>query len=321
MSKAKVNERDIFFGKRLEEYLNEWLAQKDEYGRKRTKKLFAEKVGCSINMVNRWIRGEVRISWDLLKEVAKVLEKDPEDFYPKSTKEKYENDPDFVTEHGRDLLDFARFIGLDVSLVRFLSSHISFENEYQPQTWINHIVSENGAIDFYWAGLNDFWKSANIDPSLEYLQLKKGEKKMTLTYMDIFELKRIQDCLIEAATFLMFQRKREMSRRIVELNDLRLNTNLVRLSTMSEDDSIEPDEEEINTYCRNLIDNYEPRQNQFLKEYTLFLIAKGEKENGKYTKEEQRLLSDNRVTGIRSAGEENTENDDIQTEGDNSEGD
>ena len=217
MSKRKPDSRDKFFGKKLDEHLQLW---KKETGLK--EKDFADRVGCSQNMVTRWKKGETHITEYYFEQVLDVLGKKPEDFYPQTHDEKYRYDTEFMSALGKDLESFCDHIGLDTGFLAACMRLGNFDAEMITELPIvfDPLFARKHIPPYRRASLDGIVPSADISKELRYFQYGLDGKKTVINSRTLGLIKEVQDGVMNAFIPATLQaRERERAKEVDRMNE------------------------------------------------------------------------------------------------------
>lgn len=213
--------RNEFFAKRFSELFEEkW---KSEGG---TQESFARAInavrhnnfgGCTHTLVSRWKNGTT-FPETYLSDIAKVLGVDESEFFPKEHDDKYEYSPEFMTEVGRRMIEYAGEIGLSVPFLQALRSMGSFTEEFP---FFCPIVENRSMQSSEYVRL-DVSNASDSAPmmgdDLPVFQFEKDDKTLTLSVVDLEFIKDVQDKVSEYVSYLYFQRKKEADEELRKLN-------------------------------------------------------------------------------------------------------
>lgn len=215
--------RNEFFAKRFAELFEEkW---KSEGG---TQESFARAInavrninygGCTHTLVSRWKNGTT-FPETYLPDIAKVLDVDESEFFPKEHDDKYKSSSEYMTEVGNDMREYAEEIGLSVPFLQVLRSMGDFKEEFPffcPIVEKMNILSLDEYVRLSESNASD--SAPMTGDELPVFQFEKDDKTLTLSVVDLEFLKDVQDKVSEYVSFLYFQRKKEADEELRKLNE------------------------------------------------------------------------------------------------------
>lgn len=216
-----------FFGARFSDLVANWKKAAPE-GDVRTNEKLAKELYTTRSTIQKWCSGE-SIPASGVRSIICNFFKVPENYFDLDTatpEEKYEHVSNYISEIGKSNIEFAKEIGLNISLVRALSTIVDFDDLfpiYSP------IVKRSGSLP---SGITydrlpkkkTFAK--NIDKDLEFLKLNRSGDNYIMHKVDLAYLKEVQDQLITFVEYLFHKRYKEMQEEVQIFNQDLIEVNV-----------------------------------------------------------------------------------------------
>ena len=208
---GKIN-RGIFgerFKQKYQEGKNEgkWKSQED-FGQ-----LFDPPA--SRGSVMKWCNGDNIPTSDRMKRICEIfgVNEDYFDTDNATRDELYRHSSNTITEIGKTNIDFAKEKGLSLDLIDALSGIVDFNSLfpiYLPIPDRSDCIIPNK---------RSHGDSAPISEEIQYMQIEREGKTITLHRCDLAYLKEVQDQIIAFVEFLFYQRSREMKKEAYLFNE------------------------------------------------------------------------------------------------------
>lgn len=205
------------FGARFSEQFQKW--KREGEGRTQTSfgKLFDPPA--SRGSVMKWCNGDNIPSPDRLKRICEIFEVPEDHFDTKNAThdELYKHSSAFMSDLGKELVEYAKEKGLDLELVRVLSKIIDFDNLFPVYAPINDSKITGFFEREYKRSEN--MDSAPFDDDLHFLQVNQDGRLITFSTIDLIFLKEVQDQIVDFVEYLLYKRKKEMDEEVQSFND------------------------------------------------------------------------------------------------------
>lgn len=195
--------------------LKAWKEQQKAEGKSGSQYDFARQVGVEPYYVTDWKTGRHGIPYTYIDKICEVLGITPDVYEPRTATEKYKYVSDYITKIGRDNISFANEKGLDLTLVEALTKIVDFDSQFPVYA---PITSKGGSLEPEYTRMVNA-DSAPIDKKLEFLQVTKDGKRITLHRADLAFLKEVQDKIAEYVEFLFHKRTQEMKDEVIRFNE------------------------------------------------------------------------------------------------------
>ena len=213
---------------RFRELLDAWKEQQKANNKPHSNYEFAKQVNeqerqlrgdlatCRVDYrnVSKWYNGTNPEKY--IEEISRVFGVPVSSFSPQSHDERYSDSSEFITELGKEHVEFAKEIGLDLELTRALTRVVDFDDLFPLYAPINHAYmgtidgDPTGSVYKMWDRKVNYMNSAVIDKDLSFLQIERDGKRITLHKGDIAFLKEVQDKVVDYVRYLFFARTEEM---------------------------------------------------------------------------------------------------------------
>lgn len=221
MGRTKTdNSKRAIFGAKFKTQFEKWQSEGDG----RTQESFGEKIHppASRQSVMKWCRGVNIPTPDRIKQICGIFGL-PEDYFDTGNathEEKYKYESAFVTQIGRDHVEFAKEEGLNLDLVRVLSTMVDFDNDFPLYSPINHWTIDSAGRKVYDRKVNHMDSAPiDIDEDLQFLQFNRDGKRITLHKCDLAYLKEVQDEVVSFVEYLFYKRSKEMEKEVESFNN------------------------------------------------------------------------------------------------------
>ena len=163
--------------------------------------------------VSKWLHGSVPEFYNL-DAICEVLGLEIEYFSP-TREENYRDSTQYITELGKAHTEFSKEIGLDLDFLKGLHNVVDFDSLFPMYSPI--IADHSDILTKYKRQLN-FANSAPIDDDLDFLQIHRYGKTLTLHRCDLAYLREVQDQVVEFVGYLFYKRREEMKGEVKEAN-------------------------------------------------------------------------------------------------------
>lgn len=191
-----------------------WSSQKD-FGQQL-------KPPASRSSVANWCKGDDFPTPERLKQICEIFGVNEDYFNTENATraELYEYASEYVTEIGIENSLFSEEIGLNLDLVYGLSQIVDFDKLFPLYAPIWQFKTDpNDPFHRIYNRNVTHANSAPIDKSLEFFQIDREGKKITLSKPDLAYLKEVQDKIVEYVEFLFFNRTKEMKEEEKRFNE------------------------------------------------------------------------------------------------------
>lgn len=179
----------------------------------RTTKEKGTKGTCTGQQVSKWLNGVVP-SDENIEAICAVLEL-PADYFEPSHDDKYKESSRFITSIGKHNARVSQKIGLDLSFVESLRGIVDFDTWFPVYSELCNISDDPLAPKY---GRKNNAESAKIDKQLEFMQVNKDGKTITLSLVDLMFLREVQDKVANYVEFLFYQRWETMNKAVNAVN-------------------------------------------------------------------------------------------------------
>ena len=176
-----------------------------------------QKCPCTYRYVSNWLTGKAYPE-QYLPQIAKALNVDESEFFPQTQDERFSFDSEFQNEFAKELVESASELGLDLYFLRAMERLIDFPNDFPKYTPFLKFESDNSAksLSEYFGRISisrlDNAVPAPMSDQYGFLQIEKDGKLINLSYCDFSYLKEVQEKVKEYVEFLFAQRRKEMER-------------------------------------------------------------------------------------------------------------
>lgn len=194
--------------------LESWKEQQKAKGKPGSQYEFARQVGVEPYYVTDWKTGRHGIPYLYIEKICEVLGVSTDVYEPRTHSEKYQYSSDFITDIGKAHVEFANKEGLDLTLVEALTKIVDFNKTFPVYTPIR--LNTQFLDPEYIRMINA--DSAPIDKKLEFLQVTRDGKRITLHRADLAFLKEVQDRVTEYVEYLFYRRAQEMKDELTQVN-------------------------------------------------------------------------------------------------------
>ncbi len=215
------------FGEKMTKVYNEW--KKSGQGERRTMEVVAQRVaeiegsGCRVNQINEYKHGRTIPTMERVQTLIKVFGCRPEDLLPIDHDDAYKYSPEFINQFGDELSRYSIDKGLNLFLLRGLRDICQqFDEEFPLFTGFTknpNWLSDQNFIRITDESASD---SAEMNSQNTIFQLKRGEKRITMSKHDVLFLLDVQEELNKMLRFLFYKRRLEMKEETARLNSLAL---------------------------------------------------------------------------------------------------
>lgn len=218
-----AKQRKDFFKRRFNELYSEWKKRdkgntQGEFARQICEirnKNTGEKCPVTNSYVSEWKRGKW-VPDQYIPEIAKVLGVKEEEFSFNTHDDLYRHSSEYITEFGRsDLSQFCYDIGLNLQFLSSIRKLIGPDFDSMFPIYLPIPDREECMLP----NKRKLADSAPIDNMLQYLQVERDGKTITLHKCDLAYLKEVQDQIVEFVSYLFYKRSEEMKKEALLFND------------------------------------------------------------------------------------------------------
>lgn len=206
----------ILFPIKFPLHLKDWSKQQKALGKPGSQYEFAKQVGVDPYYVTDWKSGRHGTPYKYIERICEVLGVSPEVYEPKTHSEKYQYSSDFITTVGKANAAFAMQEGLNLKLVESLTEIVDFNKSFPKYSPLKARITPDFNAEYIRKTNVD---SAPIDKDLQYLQIERDGKRLTLSRSDLAYLKEVQNKVAEYVEFLFYTRTQEMKDEVIRFNE------------------------------------------------------------------------------------------------------
>lgn len=170
---------------------------------------------CSPQQVSKW-RNNTVPSQENIALIIELLDL-PADYFEPSKNDLYKNSSKYITEVGRKIICEAEEAGSDLDFVKGLRGVVDFDKHFP----IYAPLAEQNPGDLLSTtyGRKTHAESAPIDKDLEFLQIRRNGKTITLSLADLAFLREVQDEVARYVHYLFYKRAELMDDIVDKVND------------------------------------------------------------------------------------------------------